>query len=270
MDKLFEFHLRSLDEIEPWIYPKNNSRYLSWFGLSDGLYRLKVGDEFLFNITEEMRSHWAGEYPNMKTTLVDYQVVRLWEDVLEMLPDVLSPLPDDLFGFFETQNLSFAAWGEVAEQWLDKEGERDVNSPEMEIFEQAVGWLRNRHLDAAYLRYGPNIWMWSHGETVTITWDACEKIGDLQVWSTQRGSFSMSRTQFLNHVRGFHEEFISQMEKRVDDVCRNWNRADVFIDLPALRREQLERSDSFRKALEKVPAHVDWAKVMAGMVEIRK
>lgn len=270
MDRLFDFHLRPLDEIQPWGKPADNSLSLSWFGFTDGFYRLKVGEEFLLNYTPEIISHWTRKYPDTKSTLIDYQVVRLWEDVLEMLPHVLSPLPDELIGYLQTKNLSLTAFNHAASSWLDKQDNPVTDSPEWEIFDQATDWLRRkRRLDVFYLRHRPYIWMWAHTDTVTITWDTCDETeDDLPVWSAQNGSFSMPRSQFLDHVHRFNDELISQMEKRVAGICREWNRPDIFIDCPALQREQEDRAIWLQNALGKSPSQVDWTKVMDAVVRI--
>ncbi|HEY9907288.1 MAG TPA: DUF5984 family protein [Thermosynechococcaceae cyanobacterium] len=89
---LFDFHLRPLEEVMPWGKPPNS--YLSWFVLTDGFYRLQVGSEFLFNYSDDFAERWAAQSVSVHTrSFVDYYVVRLWEDLLEILPDVLEPLP---------------------------------------------------------------------------------------------------------------------------------------------------------------------------------
>lgn len=98
---LFEFDLADIEDIVPWgTAPKQS---LSWFGLTDGVYHMDVHGKQLFRYSDEIRAHWKFQYSELKDTpFVDYQVVRLWEDLLEMLPDILNPIPDKLFHLIET------------------------------------------------------------------------------------------------------------------------------------------------------------------------
>ena len=97
---LFQFHLRPLEEVEPW---GKDPATLHWFGLSDGWYWWQAGPQQLFRYTQSALDHWAAESPGDSKPLpyVDYQVVRPWEDLLDALPDVLAPVPDDLAERFQ-------------------------------------------------------------------------------------------------------------------------------------------------------------------------
>lgn len=86
---IFEFELKPIEEIYPWGESPNLS--LSWFGFTDGKYRLKIGDEYLLNYSKEYTEYCIEKFPeySFDTTFIEYQVVRLWEDVLDFFPDIL-------------------------------------------------------------------------------------------------------------------------------------------------------------------------------------
>ena len=78
---LVEFELKPVPEIEPWgTAPKLS---LHWFGLSDGAYHLELGASHLL------------EYASIEgwPRFVEYQVARLHEDFISMLPDTLETVP---------------------------------------------------------------------------------------------------------------------------------------------------------------------------------
>lgn len=87
---IFEFELKPIEEIIPWGEPPKQS--LHWFGLTDGKYRIKAGDEQLLNYSGEYTKYCVEQFPeySFDTTFVEYQVVRLWEDILDLLPDILN------------------------------------------------------------------------------------------------------------------------------------------------------------------------------------
>ena len=86
---MFEFQLKPIEDIQPWGEFPN--LHLSWFGFSDGKYRLKAGDEYLLNYSDKYTEYCVENFPDytFDTTFVEYQVVRLWEDVLDLLPSIL-------------------------------------------------------------------------------------------------------------------------------------------------------------------------------------
>lgn len=91
---LFNFQLRPLSEVTPWVY--QGQRYLHWFGLTEGWYWLRVNEnEEIFRYSPELLADWYGEYAEEPALLpyADYYVVRLWKDLLEMLPRILKPHP---------------------------------------------------------------------------------------------------------------------------------------------------------------------------------
>lgn len=99
-------------------------------------------------------------------SFVDYYVVRLWEDILDMLPDALEPLPSELFEFFEKDGNFWFQWGSDAWNRVDNRPDEDEA---LETFELVVSWQRIRRLKAAYLQDSPRIWIWSTEESVILS-----------------------------------------------------------------------------------------------------
>src|ERR1700759_5537644 len=84
---LFNFELTPLQDVTPW--GADGNRSLHWFGLTDGHYWINVGDHRLFEYSDAARKDGAPAY-------CSYQVVRLLEDILDIAPYVLEPVPGDL------------------------------------------------------------------------------------------------------------------------------------------------------------------------------
>lgn len=245
---LFDFRLRPLEEIHPWGNPPDLS--LSWFGFTDGFYRLKVGPEFLLNYSDEFIAYGSEQYPNVYSgPFIDYYVVRLWEDVLDMLPDILQPLPIELSNFFKGSKTAWFEWENYAGNWVDHQSDEDEA---MDVFELAVWWQRARHLSSAYLQNAPNIWMWSMGDDVIVSWNNTDiRHEGVRVWSAGQGHYCLSRSHFLNEVRAFHNRLMSQMGERVEDVCHHWSRSEIYVDVDRLRYEQQDRQTWLDHALKR-------------------
>lgn len=112
---LFEFELKPIKEVMPWGEAPNLR--LHWFGLTDGIYYMNVGDKQLFRSSDEIIAYWKKENPEYEWNqpFVDYQVVRLYEDLLEVLADVLQPIPEQLSKYIESyqhqKRFETSLWG---------------------------------------------------------------------------------------------------------------------------------------------------------------
>jgi len=258
---LFDFRLRPLEEVQPWGKPPDLS--LSWFSFTEGFYRLQVGSEFLLNYSEEFVDHWAKQFSSVYGgSFIDYYVVRLWEDILSMLPDVLEPLPTKLSSFFEKDRTAWFEWTSDALDWVDNQPDEDKA---IETFELAISWQNARLLDAAYLQNAPRIWIWSTAQAVIISWDNTDVVLEgIQVWSARQGHYYIKRNEFLDEVRAFHSKLMSEMAKRVESVCDRWCRSEIHVDTQHLRSEQKERETWLDPALKR-SSSVSWDNVLSAI-----
>jgi len=135
----FRFELRPLAEVAPWGRDKPN---LHWFGLTDGWYWIEIGNVCLLK--------FAADY---EIPYVDYYVVRLWEDLLQLLPAALEEVPADLVGFLESDD-------------------RDWNEAESEAVDAAMDCWSSRDVCFGYLREPPSLRCWRTADQITINWNA--------------------------------------------------------------------------------------------------
>ena len=241
---LFEFELQPIEAVTPWGTPPDAT--LHWFGLTDGFYRLKVGDQYLLNYTDDIIDHWKQKYPVLnaksKQTWIDYQVVRLWEDILQMLPHSLEPLPRELGAFLEKSDSYIRSWED--EIW-----DSDRND---EVFRDAMAWIGQRYLDSGHLNPAPSIKIWTENDEVSIKWDNRDcVIEGIPVWSAQQGIYRMPVGAFLQEVHSFHERLMGEMEERVAAILARKGIDSVDIDLKQLANEQEDRKKWLDNALSR-------------------
>lgn len=257
---LFDFSLRSLEEVQPW--GKHPNLTLSWFGFTEGFYRLQVGSEFLLNYSDKFVTTCAKRFPNLYSgSFVDYYVVRLWESILDMLPDVLEPLPIELSAPVEENKATWFSWANNPIYWVRNQPDEDEA---LDTFVLATSWLNTRRLDTAYLQNSPNIWMWSTARSVTISWDNTGIVWEgLPVWSATKGHYTTDRNQFLDEVHTFHNRLIAEMAERVDRICGHWNRPEIYIDTEHLKREQQDRAAWLDQALQRSSTFAPWDSILS-------
>jgi hypothetical protein len=258
---LFQFQLRPIDDVVPWGSEGDYS--LSWFGLTDGWYWLKCGEEELFRYSDVLLAKWKHE--GLQPTdlpYVDYQIVRLWEDVLEMLPEALAPVPMELLRKM-SPSIEALQWREQIAEFVFSD-EREVSKPTEVHFDLATGWLQDRKLDVLYLNGGPKIWLWTDGTTMFIHWNNSNlTLAGLNKWASIKGTYSMPLETFIEEVRSFDRRLIEAMEKRVQAIRDLWNRPSIQIDKIALLAEQKERSLALSKVFQRVKNQqpVSWIKI---------
>ena len=236
---------------------------LHWFGLTDGQYWIETGDDALFEYSEHVRSKPGS------TRYCAYQVARLYEDLLEMVPSILEPVPASLFSYLSGE--SGSAWMAKSAAWFTNAFESLDEERYWEIADASVTWIGSRTLDTAYLSPSANIRMWSEQSAVHIEWDNTKKLCEgLPAWSATRGSFRIPREAFIQEVRAFHTRLIDQMTQRVESVAAGALSPDVQVDLPALRKEQLQRNRAFENALSGPAVATDWQSVTGAIAEIER
>jgi len=264
---LFEFALRELEAIQPWGTPPEQS--LSWFGLTDGFYRLNVGTERLFEYSAVAGRRLLLKYPDAIVDRIDYQVARLWEDICEILPDVLNPISEEFVRLLSGPSPSVREWG--SGMWRRYELLSDEEAEARHAaFQHATMWLDRRFLDSGYLTAAPHIWFWSTPDIVGISWDNRDRdIEGVHAWSAVHGSFTLPRETFLAEVREFNDRLIGQMAARVDEVCRRGPISGVQIDFDALRYEHAQRANTLDDALARQSADSDWQSVLQAVEQVQ-
>ena len=202
---LFDFKLRGVAEIEPWGKPGALS--LSWFSLTDGWYWMNVGADQLFV------SHDAGG----SFVPMDYQVVRLWEDILDMMPAALEQVPADLGPRLDPDR-GWLSWLHRADDWRAAGGDVD-------LFETAVRWATDRWLDTSHLVAGPNVCFCHMDDRVRISWDNRNRVTDGQpIWTAGCGSAELTVEAFVAEVSGFNDRLMQA------NLARVFGERDAMID----------------------------------------
>ena len=236
---LFNFALRPVAEIQPWGGPDQPS--LSWFSLSDGWYWLELAGQELFR---GLAPENPGEPP-----YVAYQVVRLWEDVLEVVRAALAPLPEDLAARLRAPERFVAD----IERLRARAGEDQV---EQVRIQEGLAFWNARELVSVHLVDAPELWFWRDGETMHALWRSLP--AGAKLWQPASGTMSLPVEQFVAELRAFDRAFLAAMGERVEDLVQRGGLPGVAIDLAHLAFEQRDRATWLDNALTRRWPE-DWA-----------
>lgn len=247
---LINFTLVPIENIHPW--GNQGDHYLHWFGLTDGEYWIQAGNASLFEYSAHAQTGDGGRY-------CAYQVVRLYEDLIEMLPYILEPIPDlfEKYIWGDTGN----TWQEVCSTWFDKNCDFMEQSLFYKIYDSATAWIGKRTLDSTHLSPSAKIAIWSDQEYVYIGWDNREKtIDEAPAWTATLGKHKLPRDKFLEEVKSFHHRLMAQMATRITQIQAGALAPDIKVDLPGLIKEQEQRLLTLDTSLSHLP-HTDWEQV---------
>lgn len=218
----FWFELREIADVVPW-GDAESGPCLHWFGLTDGWYDMILAGHRLFSSSEDPRG-------------LDYQVVRLWEDLIDVAPFALEPVPDAL----AERLVDIEAW----KSWVKKTEELE---PHDEIASTGLEWWWQREMPSPPFDDAPHLQTWRIGEEIHLEW-RIPSGSDESPWASPRGRARVAASAFRAELLRFDRALIAAMDARVTSVEQAWNRPEIAIDARELRREQGERSKHLDRA----------------------
>lgn len=228
----FLFKLRDIDKIEPWGEPGNQS--LSWFGLTDGAYCIETS-------AGRLLEHMGTIDPSLGQPWCEYQVVRLFEDLITIWPKVCEAVPADICD-------RYFPWRNNEREWVKRA--EDVEF--FEVWQEANWWFTERKLDFSYLQAQPSLHLWRVGSNVQLSWRAQSP------WLPAAATLSLPFEVVCRGVSSFFQEFTAEMDRRVAFIEREgWQRNDCTVDIRRLVAEQAERAEQSAIDLSKA-WKTDW------------
>ena len=243
----FEFALKPLPDVMPWGEPQ--APCLHWFGLTDGWYQVVLDGTPLYGPTDPKDD---------PLRYVDYMVVRLWEDLLDVLGTVLQPVPRPVFDLLGDAR-RFAAWRGACQALGQSDDARARDTAG-----QASGWLYGRVLGAWHLLHAPSLAFGRHGDRIRCCALSAACAGDgAGAWAPIHGVWEYTAQAFVDAVRDFDRRLLSAMQARIDQCAADNPLPHIHLDLNALRREQADRRQWLEQALARPIEPLDGAALIA-------
>ncbi|MBN8614226.1 MAG: hypothetical protein J0L92_26745 [Deltaproteobacteria bacterium] len=235
---IFHFRLREIDDVEPWVH--GSTRRLHWFGLTDGYSWLRLGDVDVGALRPEIAPDPAWPY-------LDYQVARVWEDVLEAAAHAFTPVPSDASARVAPDPVAFAEWLERRYREIDGAGGED----RWDLLEGFEVW-RVREVAPSDALGGVDLSISSTDDEVTLSYRTRDPVR-----VEARGFVRLRREDFIAELRRFDRALMNAMRERVRLLVERGGLAGVEIDLDQLVRDQADREQWLDRALARAEIRVE-------------
>lgn len=221
----------------------------SWFALTDGFLHIDLEDTQLFRFSDDALRVWKTEGIGTENTspYLNYQVARFYEDLFQLLPYILQPIPAELHHHIETTE-AYVQWHE---QLLSV-----FNSKNEKTFFTATNWLeRNRSICSNHLTSNPRLWMWRLDNNIYIRWDFSQKLdGGVPVWAAGSGEAVLNYSDFLHEATDFHTRLMQAMQHQIEQL-------PPAHQTPMLLKEHEARKNAGLSALRPVST-IDWKSIL--------
>lgn len=248
---LFEFELARVEDIPPWGEPGEQS--LSWFGLTDGWFRMVVGDQVLFRYTDEILSLWGKSERD-----ADYQIAAFAQDILGCVAAAVAPLPKRIERLASNWQLLVELREPIdGDLWDDDE------------WYQAWRWLGERSPWTSYLLACPRFEFVRVGNELRIHWDTRdERIDGAPVWTARQGTFVMSVEAFLEECRDFARRLLSAMEERIAGIEAGTIKPQIEVSIGSLREQHETWRADFASYFGEYKPDIPWQETEKALLAI--
>lgn len=242
---LFNFELIPAQQLKPW----GAGGEYTWFALTDGFLHIDVADIQLFRFSNDTLRVWADESSGEKRLppYLNYQVARFYEDLFNVLPHILNPIPAELHRHIEKPE-AYAQWRERLLSAFNHEDES--------TFFTASNWFEtNRFICSNHLTSNPRLWMWRLDNNIHIRWDFSQKLdGGIPVWTAGRGETILNYSDFLDEVTDFHTRLMQAMQQQIEQL-------PASHPTPLLWKEHETRKNDALHAFRPTQT-IDWQEIL--------
>ncbi len=205
---IFQFTLKPPEQCA---FPGGNPFRISWFYLTDSWYYLDLGDTRLFESSPEQIRKYPGE------RYLDYYYIRWLEDFFDILPQVLSPIPADLYALISDEQ-NACRLKNCMDSFFDRyeTPEGDIPEKVWDIYEDCSKLLYYGQLDTGFLRFKSFCRFCRLEEEIVLQYDFRDrdKEGD-PVWSAEAGEYRIGYEEFLAQITAMLDSFFRSMDTQI-------------------------------------------------------
>lgn len=221
MNFKINFQLQEIDKIIPW---GDNQDYMSWFGLTDGLLWIDIGNNTIYEYLQAAREYW--KHDDLKYN--DYQLSRFLEDFSEIFYWVRESIPESLYNNIDK-------FVEYTDNWNNQHIDEPDDLFDKFFYEEYIPlteWFGVRTFDSAHLIGGPLIGCFRHEDRIKIYWNSDYTLDNgNSIWTSPKGIVELKYEDFIIEVERFFHLFFKAMDKQVElAVSKNWGRVKFLYE----------------------------------------
>ena len=245
--------------------PWGESPHLSlhWFGLTDSLLWIQVGDKTIYEYAEASEKQFGGF-----TRYNDYQLSRFLEDFFRTFKHVGESIPREIYEVVEHYASRASDWEEQNEPEWDDDSQESKDLFDKFYFDEycePMEWYWDRSFDSGHLVGGPYISCFRCDNRIKILWESDFVTDEGEsIWTSPKGCMEMPYDEFVKAVTVFFQEFCAAMDMQVEKALKkDWG--EIQLDKKILAEENIRRKEGFTKDIEflhKTWSGTDWDRAM--------
>ena len=231
----FYYSLKPINELIKQLLEENS---ISWYHLTDGCYSILFDNVKLFEYTDNVVVE-----NNMISNNLDYYVIRIVEDIFEVLINTINPMPNDLFELInsiEKRNKIELRIEEVLKNLDEKEYLECLD-----LFKLTCQGC----IDTAYLNPGFNNYFFHVNDDLFIFYD-CET--NDKVWTAKKGIIKINYNDFVVEFKQFVNNFMKDMKERINETICLLDKSLFELD-----KEHEERLRNYIDMFKRIDNHCD-------------
>ncbi len=248
---------------------------LVWYWLTDSFFWLNVGDEKLFQFSDEVLKIWSKSgYPLPTYSFekcMSYPLIRLWEDTINILPTIMEPVPIEFhklfmqpFDIIDSYSEKWEAYSRLQEQKIrySKHG-LPFNKP---------FFFDNHILNTWYIVGDPNLHFWRYKDDMWFTWDFTNHFEidentqqQVNVWAATKGTYHLPFDEFMREFNSFNNRVISEMKIRINTILNSTELQKLYpenYDFDNLIQDHEKRKNTLERAIKNYSSPFDWEELV--------
>ena len=279
---MFDFQLIDLETIISGLIESNCQ--LCWYWLTYGYYWINTKQETLFQLSDEYINSVNTNVNTDDTTQIkadnkkymDYEVVRLWEDIIEILPTICLSVPDEFHQLFlqpiDKINEYYDRWFDYTQQEEQKLEYRKHGLPFTKPCPFNNFFFDSHDVNLLYIDIAPFLYLWRYKNDMWIAWDFthCQHFNEetqqqIPIWTATKSTYHLPFDEFIQELNNFHQKFMTQMEQRIGEILQSSKLQKLYpkgYNFSQLIQEHEQRKQAITEQLKKHPVSFDWEEMI--------
>jgi hypothetical protein len=235
---MINFKLQDIEQIYP-VGQEPNLK-ISWFWLTEAELWIKLGDNTIYEYTEDAIKHFETE----NARYCEYPLIRFIEDLIDIFEQISEDVPDAFFNL--TSDIK--SYSELVDNWLNKfEDDFNLYLDNQDILMQ---WIRERTITSSHLVGGTEISFFKNKDKVRIIWFTDGELENgTKIWTAKSNKIEILFDDFVTNIKYFKTSFFQEMDKQVSSaLTKDWE--NIYLDKSRLIEEHNERKIEFESKIE--------------------